>query len=173
MTSGGRRTIIVLVALLLLLLVGAAAALFVGAAETSAVIISEIRAPRIALTLLIGAGLGVSGALLQGSLRNPLADPGIIGVSASAALGAVVIVALGAAYSSPLAAVGATIAGLAGMWLVTWISRSASGRTEVVTLVLAGVAVTAFAASILTVVVAISDSAGARATSLRGAESGR
>ena len=166
MTSGGRRTIIVLVALLLLLLVGAAAALFVGAAETSAVIISEIRAPRIALTLLIGAGLGVSGALLQGSLRNPLADPGIIGVSASAALGAVVIVALGAAYSSPLAAVGATLAGLAGMWLVTWISRSASGRTEVVTLVLAGVAVTAFAASILTVVVAISDGAGARATTL-------
>ena len=166
MTSGGRRTIIVLVALLLLLLVGAAAALFVGAAETSAVIISEIRAPRIVLTLLIGAGLGVSGALLQGSLRNPLADPGIIGVSASAALGAVVIVALGAAYSSPLAAVGATIAGLAGMWLVTWISRSASGRTEVVTLVLAGVAVTAFAASILTVVVAISDGAGARATTL-------
>ena len=103
MTSGGRRTIIVLVALLLLLLVGAAAALFVGAAETSAVIISEIRAPRIVLTLLIGAGLGVSGALLQGSLRNPLADPGIIGVSASAALGAVVIVALGrrTAHLSP------------------------------------------------------------------------
>jgi iron complex transport system permease protein len=138
--------------------------LLVGAADTSAVIITEIRAPRIVLTLLVGAGLGVSGALLQGSLRNPLADPGIIGVSASAALGAVVIVAVGAAYNSVLAALGATLTGLAGMWLVTWIARSASGRTEVVTLVLGGVAVTAFAASLLSVVVVASDSAGARST---------
>ena len=164
MSASGGRTAIVLVVLFLLLAAGAVAALFIGAAETSAVIVPEIRAPRVALTLLVGAGLGVSGALLQGSLRNPLADPGIIGVSASAALGAVVIVALGAAYGSMLAAIGATLAGLAGMWLVTWIARSSSGRTEVVTLVLGGVAVTAFAASMLAVVVAVSDTAGARST---------
>lgn len=156
------RTTVVLVALALVLLAAASAALLVGAAETSSVIVMEIRAPRIALTLIIGAGLGLSGALLQGTLRNPLADPGIIGVSASAALGAVVAVALGAAYSSWLAAIGATIAGIAGMALVMWIARSASGRTEVVTLVLGGVAVTAFAAAVLSVVVAVSDTAGAR-----------
>ena len=156
------RTTVVLVALALVLLAAASAALLVGAAETSSVIVMEIRAPRIALTLIVGAGLGLSGALLQGTLRNPLADPGIIGVSASAALGAVVAVALGAAYSSWLAAIGATIAGIAGMALVMWIARSASGRTEVVTLVLGGVAVTAFAAAVLSVVVAVSDTAGAR-----------
>lgn len=156
------RTVIVIVALALVLLVAAAAALLVGAAETTSVIVTEIRAPRIALTLIVGAGLGLSGALLQGTLRNPLADPGIIGVSASAALGAVVAVALGAAYSSWLAAIGATIAGIAGMALVMWIARSSSGRTEVVTLVLGGVAVTAFAAAVLSVVVAVSDTAGAR-----------
>ena len=156
------RTVVVLVALTLVLIAAAAAALLVGAAETTSIIITEIRAPRIALTLIVGAGLGLSGALLQGTLRNPLADPGIIGVSASAALGAVVAVALGAAYSSWLAAIGATIAGIAGMALVMWIARAASGRTEVVTLVLGGVAVTAFAAAVLSVVVAVSDTAGAR-----------
>lgn len=156
------RTAGVLVTLALVLAAAAAAALLIGAAETSPVIVTEIRAPRIALTLIIGAGLGLSGALLQGTLRNPLADPGIIGVSASAALGAVVAVALGAAYSSWLAAMGATVAGIAGMALVMWIARSASGRTEVVTIVLGGVAVTAFAAAVLSLVVALSDTAGAR-----------
>ena len=162
MTMPRTRTIIVLVALAIALVAGAAAALLVGAAETSTVVVTEIRAPRIALTLIVGAGLGISGALLQGTLRNPLADPGIIGVSASAALGAVVAAALGAAYSSLLAAIGATLVSIAGMALVMWIARSASGRTEVVTLVLGGVAVTAFAAAVLSVVVTMSDTAGAR-----------
>ncbi len=157
-----RRTAFVLAGLAVLLAAASAGALLIGAAETSTVIVTEIRAPRIALTLIVGAGLGISGALLQGTLRNPLADPGIIGVSASAALGAVIAVAVGAAYSSILAAVGATVLGLSGMALVMWIARSSSGRTEVVTLVLAGVAVTAFAAALLSVVVAASDTAGAR-----------
>lgn len=158
------RTAVVLILLAVLLAAAALGALLIGAAETSNVIITEIRAPRIALTLIVGIGLGISGALLQGTLRNPLADPGIIGVSASAALGAVAAVAIGAAYSSLLAAVGATLAGLAGMALVLWIARSASGRTEVVTLVLGGVAVTAFAAAVLSVTVATSGVAGARST---------
>lgn len=163
-TSTTSRTLIVLAILVLLVAAASAAALFVGAAETSSIIITEIRAPRVALAVIVGAGLGVSGALLQGTLRNPLADPGIIGVSASAALGAVIAVAIGAAYSSFLAAIGATILGLAGMALVIWIARSAPGRTEVVTLVLGGVAVTAFAAATLSIVVALSDTAGARST---------
>jgi iron complex transport system permease protein len=157
-----RRSVVLLVALALAVAGAAAAALFIGAAATSGVIIAEIRLPRVALTLIVGAGLGVSGALLQGTLRNPLADPDIIGVSASAALGAVIAVAIGAAYSSVLAAIGATVMGLAGIALVMWIARSGSGRTEVVTIVLGGVAVTAFAAALLSVVVAVSDTAGAR-----------
>lgn len=157
-----RRAVVLLIALALVVAGAAAAALFIGAAQTTGVIITEIRAPRVALTLIVGAGLGISGALLQGTLRNPLADPGIIGVSASAALGAVIAVAIGAAYSSVLAAIGATVMGLAGIALVMWIARSSSGRTEVVTIVLGGVAVTAFAAAVLSVVVAVSDTAGAR-----------
>lgn len=162
--SSRARVVIVLGVLVVLLVAGAAAALFIGAADTTQVIVTEIRAPRMALTLLVGAGLGLAGVALQGSLRNPLADPGIIGVSASAALGAVIVVAIGAAYGSWVAAVGATVAGLGGMWLVTWMARSSSGRTEVVTLVLGGVAVTAFAAALLAVVVSVSDTAGARST---------
>lgn len=170
------RTAIMLAVLALLLVIAAAAALLVGAADTSSVIVTEIRAPRIALTLIVGAGLGISGALLQGTLRNPLADPGIIGVSASAALGAVVAIAVTAAAwpdeatGMPLsgfpwvAALGATLAGVAGMALVLWIARAGSGRTEVVTLVLGGVAVTAFAAALVSVVVTVSDTAGARST---------
>ena len=157
-----RRAVVLLIALALVVAGAAAAALFIGAAQTTGVIITEIRAPRVALTLIVGAGLGISGALLQGTLRNPLADPGIIGVSASAALGAVIAVAIGAAYSSVLAAIGATVMGLAGIALVMWIARSSSGRIEVVTIVLGGVAVTAFAAAVLSVVVAVSDTAGAR-----------
>lgn len=163
------RAVLALIALGIILIVAAAAALLIGAAETSSVVVTEIRAPRIALTLIVGAGLGISGALLQGTLRNPLADPGIIGVSASAALGAVISLAIGAAYvaggsiaSAVIGAIGATVAGLAGMALVLWIARSSSGRTEVVTLVLGGVAVTAFAAALLSVVVGVSDTAGAR-----------
>lgn len=162
MSGSSLRTPAVLVGLLIVLVAAVATALFVGAADTSAVIVTEIRAPRIALTLIVGAGLGLAGAALQGSLRNPLADPGIIGVSASAALGAVIAVGLGAAYGSWIAAVAATIVGIGGMWMVTWIARSSSGRTEVVTLVLGGVAVTAFAASVLAVVVSLADAAGAR-----------
>ena len=169
MSSRSGRTALVLIALAVIVAAAAAAALLVGAAETTSVIVTEIRAPRIALTIIVGAGLGISGALLQGTLRNPLADPGIIGVSASAALGAVVALAIGGAYvaggsaaSAWVGAVGATLAGIAGMALVLWIARSASGRTEVVTLVLGGVAVTAFAAAVLSIVVAVSDTAGAR-----------
>ena len=163
MTAGARRFIVFIV-LALALLATVAGALIIGAADTSSVIVTQIRAPRVAMAVLVGAGLGVSGALLQGTLRNPLADPGIIGVSAGAALGAVAAAALGAAYSSLTTALAATIAGVLAIAAVTWIARSPQGRTEVVTLVLGGVAVTAFAAALLSIIVTTSDSAGARST---------
>jgi iron complex transport system permease protein len=157
------RTLLVLSTLTLLVIATAAGALFIGAADTTTQIITDIRAPRVALALIVGAGLGLAGALLQGSFRNPLADPGIVGVSGGAALGAVAIVALGAAYSSWLAAVGAVIGGALAMATVTWIARD-RGRTEVVTLILGGVAVTAFASAVLSIIVVSSDLAGVRST---------
>lgn len=148
--------------LIILLVAAVVGALLIGAAQTTGAIVWEIRAPRVVIAVVVGAGLGMAGALLQGTLHNPLADPGIIGVSASAALGAVIAVALGASYGSWLAAVGATLAGLCGMWLVLWIARAPHGRSEVVTVILAGVSVTAFAAATLSAIVAVSDTAGTR-----------
>ncbi len=157
------RVTLVVITLALALVGAGAATLFIGAADTTTEIIRDIRAPRMALAITVGAGLGVSGALLQGVLRNPLADPGIVGVSGGAALGAVVAIAVGAAYGSVISGIGAIIGGLLAMAAVVWIARGREG-TEVVTLVLAGVAVTAFASAVLGVLVAGSDAAGARTT---------
>lgn len=163
MISNRIGTLLVIGALGAGVLVIAAATLFIGAADTTAEIVREIRAPRIGLVITVGAGLGIAGALLQGVLRNPLADPGIVGVSGGAALGAVTAVAIGAAYGSLISALGAIIGGIAAMALVVWIARGREG-TEVVTLVLAGVAVTAFTSAVLSVIVSASDTAGSRAT---------
>ena len=96
--------------------------------DTNAAILFELRLPRAVLGLAIGAVLGLSGAVLQGYLRNPLADPGVVGVSSSAALGAVTAIVLGIA-SNPLvvfvcamAAAGGSMALLAAL---TWRQASA------------------------------------------------
>ena len=78
------------------------AALFGPAEDPLSIIIRELRLPRVLLGITIGAALGVSGAALQGVLRNPLADPGVVGVSASAALGAVIAIHFGLATIWPL-----------------------------------------------------------------------
>ena len=75
-------------------------ALLAGGDEATELIMREIRLPRALLAVLVGFSLGVSGAALQGLLRNPLAEPGIIGVSASAALGAVLMFYTGLAGAS-------------------------------------------------------------------------
>jgi iron complex transport system permease protein len=162
-TASQLRASLILLILAIILVAAAVLALSVGAADTTATIIREIRAPRIAVAIAVGAGLGISGALLQGVLRNPLADPGIIGVSAAAALGSVIVVAVGAAYASIAVGIGGVIGGILAMALVVWIARGRDG-TEIVTLILAGVAITAFAAAILSVVIASLDIAGARTT---------
>ena len=71
-------------------------------------VISNIRLPRIILSILVGASLAVSGASLQGIFKNPMADPGIIGVSSGAAVGAVIILSLGLASYSILMTVSYT-----------------------------------------------------------------
>ena len=70
---------------------------FTHPAEPEGEILWSIRAPRVLTAAVVGAGLGLSGALLQGLLRNPLADPGILGVSACAGLGAAAAIVAGLA----------------------------------------------------------------------------
>ncbi len=135
-----------------------------GAAATDNVIVWNIRAPRIITAIIIGAGLAVGGVLLQGALRNPLADPALLGVSAGAALGAVSGAALGATYNSLFAAVFALLGAGVAMGLVVWIARN-HGRIEVVTVLLGGIAVTAFASAVLSVVISTNDLAGVRPVS--------
>ena len=102
-----------------------------------------IRLPRVVLAILVGAALGIAGAALQGIFRNPLADPGVVGASAGASLGASVAIVLGvSALGTMTQPVTAFLGALAATTLVYLMSRRA-GRTEVVTLLLTGLAITA------------------------------
>src|ERR1700678_1015864 len=74
-----------------------------GAGDPSWLIITELRIPRTLLGIAVGAALGLSGATLQGYTRNPLADPGVLGVSSMAALGAVLTIFFSLAVASPWA----------------------------------------------------------------------
>lgn len=115
-------------------------------AETSGVIVREIRLPRAVLALMIGATLGLSGAVLQGFLRNPLAEPGLIGVTAAAAFGAVAVFYSGLAALFPLAL---PLGGMAGALVaVIVVQLLAGGSGGSLTLILAGIAVTSFAAAL-------------------------
>jgi iron complex transport system permease protein len=119
------------------------AALFSPDGSAIALIMREIRLPRALLGLMIGATLGLSGAALQGYLRNPLAEPGLIGVSASASLGAVLAIYTGLTLAYPLALPLAALAGGLAAVLIVQALAGASGST--LTIILAGVAVSSFA----------------------------
>lgn len=149
-----RRTVWLAAGLGVLCVVAAVVALRLGAAEGTAQIVWEIRAPRVAMALLIGAGLGVAGALMQGSLGNPLADPALVGISAGAALATVAAAGVGLTFGSLGAGAAATI-GAAVAAAVVVLASQHDGRPEVVTLLLAGVAVTAFAGAVLAVLVTL------------------
>lgn len=116
------------------------------------VVIVDIRLPRAVLGALIGASLAVSGAVMQGLFRNPLADPGIVGVSAGAGLGAVTFIVLGGGVLAPVAALfgiyhvpfAAFLGGLVTTILLYRVSTR-HGRTSVATMLLAGIALGAMA----------------------------
>lgn len=109
----------------------------------------EVRFPRVLLAVLVGAALATAGALLQGVFANPLAEPGVIGVSSGAAVGAGAVIVFGGAFVAAWSvAAAAFAAGLLTTALVYVLSR-ANGRTEVVTLVLTGVAINAFAGGLI------------------------
>lgn len=110
------------------------------------IVFREIRVPRAILGFLIGAALGLSGAVLQGYLRNPLAEPGLLGISGGAALGAVTAIHSGIAGRVAMAL---PVAGLAGAALATLAIVALAGATgSTTTLILAGVAVSSIAGAL-------------------------
>src|SRR5690625_4667545 len=121
-------------------------ALIAGQGEAAVLVMREIRLPRAILGATIGASLGLSGAALQGYLRNPLAEPGLIGISASAALGAVLAIYSGLSMLYPLAL---PLMALAGALLsVLLIIGLAGAHTGSLGLILAGIAITSMAGAL-------------------------
>lgn len=117
-------------------------------------VVEVIRLPRILAALLIGAGLAMSGAALQGLFRNPLIDPSIIGVTSGAAFGGTLaILVVGGGYP----VLGAAFAFGIGSLLVVKCLASVKGRTSTLTLVLAGVIVSAFFGSAISIVKLLAD----------------
>ncbi len=115
----------------------------------------SIRLPRLVMTVLIGAALAISGAVLQGLFRNPLVEPGLIGVSSGSALGMVIFIVFGSSWISLNTGVGNFMVplisfggGLAATLLVMKISEQV-GKTNIAVLILGGVAVNALAAALI------------------------
>jgi iron complex transport system permease protein len=128
-------------------------------------IVRNLRMPRILLGALVGAGLGMSGGALQGTLRNGLAEPYLLGVSGGAAVGAVIAFAFGAA-SAGVIGIAAFAGAAAAVLLALLVARAAGvgGRGDPRTLLMAGVVIGAFANAIIMIALA-----NAPANTIRGA----
>jgi iron complex transport system permease protein len=127
-----------------------------GGREELRLILYEVRLPRAVLALAVGAALGIAGAALQGYLRNPLAEPGVIGVSAAGALGAVIVFYFGLAGAFPLAL---PLGGLLGAGLGVALVHGLAGRgSGTVALILAGVAVNALAGALTALALSLAPS---------------
>ncbi len=130
------------------------AALFGNGGEAITLVMQEIRLPRALLAVMVGISLGLSGAALQGFLRNPLAEPGLIGVSSAAAFGAVLALQTGVVAAFALALPLAALAG-AGM-AVMLLLVLAGPRGGSLTLILAGIAISALASAMTALVLNLS-----------------
>jgi iron complex transport system permease protein len=120
--------------------------LFGTGSEASQLIVQQIRLPRVALAWLLGMALGASGAALQGLLRNPLAEPGLLGISSSAGLGAVLTLYFGAtALSLWVLPAAAMLFALLATLVLYALTRAGSSN---LTLILAGVALSSLAAAL-------------------------
>ncbi len=120
------------------------------------IVLVEVRLPRVVLSLVAGGGLAVAGAVMQGLFRNPMADPGVIGVSGGAAFGAVTaLYATGAAVAA-LAVPIAAFAGALGCAMLVYALATTRGHTPVSTLLLAGIAVAGIASAATSFVLSLS-----------------
>lgn len=117
---------------------------------TEQAIIQSIRLPRIFLAFIVGAGLGISGGIMQGLFRNSMADPGIIGVSSGGAAGAVVAIATGLSTVSTFFLPLFAFIGSAVSMAVVFLIASAGGRFSMSTLLLGGIAVSSFLGALTT-----------------------
>ena len=134
----------------------AMAALLTDDASALGLVMQEIRLPRAILGAMVGAALGLGGAILQGLLRNPLAEPGLIGVSSTAALGAAVTFYTGLAALFPLAL---PLGGMAGaMAAAVLILILAGQNSSVLMLILAGISVNAMAGALIALVLNLAPS---------------
>lgn len=123
------------------------AALFGQGDAAARTIVWEIRLPRAAAAFLVGAALGLAGAALQGLLQNPLAEPGVLGVSAFSALGAVIAIFFGLAAISSLAVPVAAILGAGAATVI--LSAAAMRGAGSVTLLLIGIGLSSFAGALM------------------------
>lgn len=128
----------------------------VDADAPAGVIVRQLRVPRVLLGFLVGGSLGISGAALQALIRNPLADPFLLGLSGGAGLGAVIAIAfgLGGAWTIPLMAFGGA---LLAIGLVYRLGIVPGGRLDPRVLLLAGVVTGAFASSLMSAIIVLSD----------------
>jgi iron complex transport system permease protein len=136
-----------------------------GVPDGGAAILRDVRLPRVVLAFLVGGALAVAGAGLQAMVRNPLADPYLVGLSGGAGLGAVLAIALraGGAWAVPLAA----FAGAAGaVALVYRLSVAVGGRLDPYVLLLGGVVVGSFAGALMSAIIILSDAAELRSAVL-------
>jgi len=125
-----------------------------GVGESAVVaIVRDLRAPRVLLCALVGAALAMSGGALQGTLRNPLAESYLLGVSGGAAVGAVLMMAIGATAPGAVT-LGAFVGAGAAAVLVTAIARVVGGSGDAKLLLMAGVVVGAFANAMILVALA-------------------
>jgi iron complex transport system permease protein len=121
-----------------------------GVAPSSAVILFELRIPRVLLGVLVGAALATSGTVFQAVFRNPMADPAIVGVSSGAALGAVAVILLGGGvFGSGLAVPVAAFVGALLVALVVYRLARIGPAVQVATLLLAGIAVAAVVSAVI------------------------
>ncbi len=128
------------------------------------IVIFDIRLPRAVLGFLIGGGLAVSGAVMQGLFRNPLADPGLIGVSAGSSLGAVAMIVLGGGVLAPLVhlfgifslPIAAFIGGLTTTILLYKVATR-YGQTSIATMLLAGIALGSLALAATGILIYVAD----------------